>query len=159
MRGEQDCGEVVVGVLGWAGREEEGGLGVEESDAFGVGTAAGHEVAESWREAGKAFGFGRLGASGIADVEDLRAEHEAGDLIKDLGREGDERGGVRGREVAGFWLAVSGSWRKIPGWRGGIVPWGRFWRCEPTLSRSSSGSRREVIVESRRVASSWKRID
>lgn len=80
VRGEQDCGEVGVGVLGWAGGHEEGGLGVEQSDAFGVGTAAGHEVAESWREAGEACGFGRLGAFGIADSEDLGEEHEAGDL-------------------------------------------------------------------------------
>lgn len=113
MRGGQYFGEVGVGVLGWARREEEGGSGVKESDAFGVGAVAGHKVAESWRPAGEAYDFGGLDAFGIADAEDLGAEYEAGNLDKDLGGEREEGGEERGRGVAGFWVAVSGLQREI----------------------------------------------
>lgn len=124
MRGGQYFGEVGVGVLGWARREEEGGSGVKESDAFGVGAVAGHKVAESWRPAGEAYDFGGLDAFGIADAEDLGAEYEAGNLDKDLG--GSER---RGERREGEVLLVSGL--LLVGFRGRF----RTGRLECTLGR------------------------
>jgi len=120
VRGGQCFGEVGFGVLGWARREEEGGSGVKESDAFSVGAAAGHKVAESWRPAGEAYDSGGLDAFGIADAEDLGTEYEAGDLEKDLRWEREERGEVRGIWVARFCVAVSGLKNEIEDGEAGI---------------------------------------